>query len=251
MGLVSQYETPLPRGHLFGLTLSNNAGDATNDIDFAAGSARNSTDFQNLVLASAMTKQLDVAWAAGSAAGGRMSAAAIADTTYHCFIIGKPDGTTDVGFDVSATAPTLPTGYTTFRRLGSIMRISGAIKAFTQLGDRFTWAISVLDLSVAVARAMAVLAVTIPLGVVVRPILTGRLIVQTVGDIRMNFSSTLANGVNVVGGLLASSYDTNTVEYFLSNTSGQVGVEIVVSSGTISQALVITSGWVDDRGRSA
>ena len=46
----------LPPGTLFGLTLSNNATDATNDIDIATGKARDGDDSANLVLASALTR---------------------------------------------------------------------------------------------------------------------------------------------------------------------------------------------------
>src|SRR3990167_5278425 len=89
-------------------------------------------------LTTAITKQLDAAWAVGTNQGGRMSAAAIANTTYHVPLIKRVDtGVVDVGLDVSATAPTLPTNYTKFRRIGSILREAGAIVAFSQIGDEF------------------------------------------------------------------------------------------------------------------
>src|SRR3990167_1953787 len=52
----------LPAGHIYGLTLSNNGTDPTNDIDIATGKARDSTDAVDISLASALTKQLDAAW---------------------------------------------------------------------------------------------------------------------------------------------------------------------------------------------
>lgn len=131
----------LPRSHLAGLTLSNDITDAVNDILVAVGECRDSTNAADLVLASPLIKKLDAAWAVGNNQGGRMSAAAIADTSYHVFVIRRPDtGVVDIGIDVSATAPTLPTNYTQFRRIGSIIRVSGVIKAFSQRGDIFLWA---------------------------------------------------------------------------------------------------------------
>src|SRR5690606_22933061 len=48
------------RGHIYGLTLSNNTTDATNDIDIAAGeAASDGSDPVLMVLASALTKRLD------------------------------------------------------------------------------------------------------------------------------------------------------------------------------------------------
>src|SRR3990167_6463844 len=59
------------RSYLAGYGISNNASDATNDIDIAVGSAMDSTNVRMLKLASALTKQLDAAWAVGTNAGCR------------------------------------------------------------------------------------------------------------------------------------------------------------------------------------
>src|SRR4030095_1978830 len=102
---------------LSGIGLANSVGDPVNDIDFSTGVCRDSTNVVTLVADTAMTKQLDAAWVAGTGQGGRMSAAALSNTTYYCFaILSDTDGSVDFGFDISATAPTLPTGYTYFRR---------------------------------------------------------------------------------------------------------------------------------------
>jgi len=124
------------KGQLFGMTLANGT-DATNDFDVAAGVCSDSTGVR-LLVGGAMTKQLDAAWAAGTNAGGRLSAAAIANTTYFVFAILKDsDGSVDYGFDVSPTAPTMPSGYTYFRRIGIAWRVGGTLLAFKQRGDYF------------------------------------------------------------------------------------------------------------------
>lgn len=247
-----------PPGHLFGLTLSNNAGDATNDIDFAAGTARDSTSTADMV-ATAMTKQLDVSWAAGTAAGGRMSAAAIANTTYHCFVIKNPtSGLVDFGFDTSATAPTLPTGYTKFRRIGSIVRTGGAIKAFKQDGDRFRWtAASVQDVAATAPGTSAVTrTLTVPLGIVVQ------------ADIAVDIANvTSAQIFGLLTALdetdrAASTTDANcgagngtgrhfqAVMLVKTDTSAQIRSRLS-ASGASDVLNIYTFGWIDTRGRLA
>ena len=140
---VATGDFPLPATWLNGLGMTN-AADASHDITVAVGAARDSTDGANLRLASAITKQLDVDWAEGSAAGGFPSGLTLAaDTFYRCFLIGKADGTVDAGFDTSATAANLladATGYTLYRRIGWVLTDgSSNIIPFIQTGNKFLW----------------------------------------------------------------------------------------------------------------
>lgn len=248
MGTFSQIINHLPAGHLFGLTLSNNGSDATNDIDFAAGSARDSTNIQNLLLASALTKRLDAAWAAGTNQGGRMSAAAIADTTYHCFIIGKPDGTVDVGFDTSPTAPTLPAGYTTFRRIGSIIRASAAIVAFSQRGDEFALSVpSYASSSVGTTSSLATLRA--PTGIQVEAVVdiqaqkaatTITVLITSPDQADTAVSGTIFTTFGISGayGYASGRYRTNTA------------AQVRQRSDTAATSVgIVTRGWIDSRGR--
>jgi hypothetical protein len=50
-------QSRLPRGYIDGLTLSNNTGDATNDIDIEDGEARGAKGLLDLVLPTSITKQ--------------------------------------------------------------------------------------------------------------------------------------------------------------------------------------------------
>ena len=132
---------PLPRNYLAGMVLANNATDAVNDLDVAAGDCRDDSNSANIVLASAMTKRLDVAWAAGTNQGGR-DTGAIADGTWHVFAIRNPaSGVCDVLFSLSLASPSMPSGYTQKRRIGSINRdaaaYAGGLAPFTQYGDYF------------------------------------------------------------------------------------------------------------------
>lgn len=242
-----------PKGHLFGMTLTNNGSDATNDIDFAAGQCVDSTGVAFMV-GSALTKQLDAAWAAGTNAGGKMSAAAITNTTYHCFAIRKDsDGSVDYGFDVSATAPTMPTGYTYFRRIGSIIRASNAILGFKQKGDTFWLDAPILDVDVNTSGSAAVTrTLSVPIGVVVEWI--GHLRAITTAGNQINVSpldstDAASTGSNFWMTLGASQTDNMALRVF-TNTSGQIRTR--ENNGVAADTVQLrTRGWVDTRGQYA
>jgi hypothetical protein len=261
---VAWLEVPLPRGYLAGLALANNAGDATNDIDFAVGAARNSTNVANLVAETAMTKRLDAAWAAGTAQGGRMSAAAIADTTYHCYAILKDsDGTVDFGFDTSATAPTMPSGYTFFRRIGSIFRTIGAIRPFIQDGDKFvlkTAPLLELNASNPGTAAVTLTMANAPTGIRVEAILSAMVSTADatgaaafrVSDLSVDdvaASLTTAQVIGVFSGSGSTVLATVETRVF-TNTSAQVRYRAGLSSANTTYLIAI-AGWVDRRGRDA
>lgn len=136
--------TPLPPGHLNGLALSNNGSDAEHDIDIATGKARDFADSLNLSLSSVLTKRIDADWAEGNNGGGFPTALTLAaNTWYRVFAIGKTDGTTDAGFDTSATAANLlsdASTYSKYRRMGWVQTDgSSNIFGFIQDGDDFWW----------------------------------------------------------------------------------------------------------------
>lgn len=117
----------IPRAYISGLVPSSGA-DVDHDIIFGVGEARSalSASRERILLASAITKQLDVDWAAGNNAGGFPSGLTLAiDTWYHLFAI-KNNATkvVDAGFDTSLVAANLladTTGYTEFKRIGSVL----------------------------------------------------------------------------------------------------------------------------------
>lgn len=136
----------LPRGYIDGCTLSNNGSDATNDIDIAAGSCRDSTNSVNITVAAMTGKQLDANWAPGGSAGMRYSGAGIANTIYYIYAVAKADGTQDIYADPSATIATVLThlqaetggaNYIYARYIGAIIRESAAIVPFTQKRNIF------------------------------------------------------------------------------------------------------------------
>src|SRR3990167_9743528 len=79
----------LDRGAIWGLTLANGT-DATNDIDIAVGQATDSTGVQTIAITTALTKQLDAAWALGSGAGG-LDIGTIGHSTFHIYLVKRTD----------------------------------------------------------------------------------------------------------------------------------------------------------------
>jgi hypothetical protein len=152
------------RGFVDGLILSNNGGDPNNDIDVAPGVAMDSTDTQIISLVSSITKRLDAAWSAGTGNGGMDTGAKAASTWYAVHLLWKAsDGSADALFSLSSTAPTLPAGYTKFRRVGWIRtNAAGNILGFAQRNDDFTLNALVQDVNAAsmgTARVLRVLTV--------------------------------------------------------------------------------------------
>jgi len=243
----------LTPGHLFGMTMTNGT-DATNDINFAAGSCRDSTDAKNLTGSALAGKQLDVAWAVGANAGGRMSAAAIANTTYHCFAILKDsDLSVDYGFDVSATAPTMPSGYTYFRRIGSIIRAGATILAFSQVGDEFLLLVPVQDAGdVTWTTTASLVTLSVPLGIQVGALVTAEYVVgATVYGLITSPDQTDTLPSITQHNMFGTG--TSTIALFhgivRTNTSAQIRARTSASTGATGD--VYTRGWLDARGRAA
>lgn len=129
-------------GAIFGLTLANAAANPTTAITISAGLTRDSTNTAGITLAAPITKVLTAPWAAGDGNGGRDAGALANGQTWHVFAILDPDtNVVDALFSQSATAPTLPAGFTKFRRLGAVVLDAAAttIRRFRQSGDWFEY----------------------------------------------------------------------------------------------------------------
>jgi hypothetical protein len=128
---------PKTSGFIDGGIASNNSGDATNDIDFAALTCRAVSDDADITVA-AMTKRVDAAWAVGSAAGGMDTGSVGASPVMvHVFAIKKDsDGVGDIIFTLAAiaTGPTMPSGYTKKRYLYSLHWTGSAWELFIMTG---------------------------------------------------------------------------------------------------------------------
>jgi hypothetical protein len=257
-----------PRGYIDGLTLSNGT-DATNDIDIAAGVCRDSTTAVDIVIATALGKQLDANWAAGGTtgtpAGGRNSAAGIADGTYHVWAARTAASSAgDVYFHTSATAATVITAlqaetggadYIYARRIGSITR-STSIRLFVQDGDEFLLKTPLNSYSSTNPGTSAVTytVVGVPTGVKMGALLDGYARFATTGNgIYRVFSSdetdAAVDATNMTGREATDDYSSFMLT-IRTNTSAQAKFRFSVSAG--SDAMNINCrGWIDSRGKDA
>jgi len=248
-----------PYGVIYGLTLSNNGSDATNDIDIASGYAADSTGAAVMNLASAITKRLDAAWAVGTNQGG-LDTGSIANTTYHVWLIQRSDtSVVDALFSASATSPTMPTNYDRKRRIGSILRESAAIAAFSQFGDEFRRSASVLDVNVtnpgdaAITRTLSV-----PTGVKVDAIINiafdagagSTIVYLSPLDVSDEAASAAAAPLGNIG--MTDNADADTRMFgqirIRTNTSAQIRSRLQGSNAT-ANLFIATLGWIDTRGR--
>lgn len=252
-----------PAGYKWGLTLSNNGSDATNDIDIALGEASSSSTTYSsrviLALTSGITKRLDATWATGTNQGGRSSSVALSNTTYHVCLI-RVAGVDDVGFDTSATCANLITDHsaTHVRRIGSILRESAAIVAFTQTGNEFLRTTPVQDIAAtnpgtsAVSRTLSV-----PLGVAVEAIITSS--TTQVGTNAYVYLSPLtstdsAPSASAAPGFTYLSSNTGLATWgtgpvrIRTNTSAAIRSRLSASDAN-TVFYIRTLGWLDDMGQ--
>ncbi|QKK24650.1 hypothetical protein [Rhizobium hidalgonense] len=207
-------------GHLYGLTLSNNVADATNDIDIAIGSAASdATSPVMITLASALTKRLDANWSVGPNQGG-LDTGSIANTTYHVWLIARSDtGVVDALFSTSAISPTMPTNYDRKRRIGAFKRESGAIWAFKQDGDFFELVAPTTD-TTTITTSSALRTLRVPVGFPLRANIT-----VVIGNTAGAMSS--ANHWNPALGATLPSSQNGFVQTFVNTPVSQAASEIM------------------------
>lgn len=162
----------LPSGYFYGFKLSNNSGSPNTTIDVGQGTGRDSADSVDIVLSSSFSGILQSSgvWTAGNNQNKLDTGARANNTWYHVFAIRKTsDGTGDILFSLSPTAPTMPSGYAGFRRISSIKTDgSGNIIQFLNFGRNFTFKTPPLDVDVASAIVDAAYVLSVPPGVEVK-----------------------------------------------------------------------------------
>jgi hypothetical protein len=209
------------RGGHSGLTLSNNAGDATNDIDIAAGFCpSNDAALADVITLQvpALTKQLDAVYAAGTGAGMRLAAEGLADGTWGIWAFHPTSGADDIFASLLAN-PNPPTG-TKKQLLGAIVRSGGAIVGFIQQGNRFDLKVPVSSYNVTNPGTAAV---------------TVTANVPTVWSVEA-IMGWFVYGNNPTRGLVTALDTTDTApSTTLHNVSGDGGAEVRVRTNTSAQ----------------
>jgi len=249
----------LPRSYLagFGLTYQT-----ITTFDIAAGQCRDSTNAANITL-SAITGcalSASTAWSAGNSANKLNNQAIPAAGTLHVFAMRKDsDGTGEILIDASLT-PSLPSGYTYYRRIASLRTSSSVWIQWNQFGDMFQWE-NLQDNSAGfatISTTAANYAVTVPSGIKVIALVqaqlggtsnTGglRLYDPDLADVAITASGNAlgTSGVVAVGSTSARIVAEAQVP---TNTSAQIRAvhDTGITAGT---ADLRTRGWIDRRGR--
>ena len=260
-------------GNLFGLTLSNNAGDATNDIDITTGTCRDSTDTVTMIFASALTKRLDAGWVAGTNQGMRNSAAAITNTTYHIYAVSKAAGADpDYYAHTSTTVATVIAAlqaeaggalYIYARRVGSIIRAvsTSAIVPFVQDGDKFTRKVPIRSSAVSNQTTLAAsITLDVPTGIRVDAIIVASMYDATstaqvdwlVTDLSQTDSAPTTSllsmyTIPITAGNPAFAFLSQNI---MTNTSAQIRSRIETQLADLFLNIFV-HGWIDKRGRLA
>jgi hypothetical protein len=254
MGAPIASDFVILRGFLSGLTLSTAGSSATFTV--AAGMAADSTNFDYVTLAASINKTTS-AWAVGSGNGALDTGTIAATTWYHVHLIKNPTTlVVDVLVSLSATAPTMPSGYTLFRRIGSLL-CGGTSQwtAFVQLGDEFLFKAPVQikngELTSTTAQNMTM---TVPSGVQVWAKFKAESIFSTAVASTVFYSpdmgtQTTQNGfIDMFSAAANSTGPTAGDQGVRTNTSAQVQY---VSNAAGALIYVYSYGWIDTRGKLA
>ena len=246
----------MPRGHIWGLTMSN-AADADHDITVAVGEARSEADDDDVVLAGSITKQIDAGWSVGTGAGG-LNTGAVANTTwYEVHLIKRSDtGVVDVMFTTTANRATLPANYDRQRRIGWVRSNGSAnLLAFTQVDEYITLTTQINDVGATATATATAVTLTAP------PNSIARFRAGTTSSTAVNTTNATVFS-EIVEGDVTPTETTGIVSIGACDIAGADGghFEMRVSAtstiehdsdGTTYTFDISTYGWIDSRGRHA
>lgn len=244
------------KGQIFGLTLSNDAGDTVNDIAVAAGEAASTeTNPVLMVLATGLIGQVDTGtWVAGTNQP-KLDTGTVANATYHVFLIrNSTSGVVDILFSTSATAPTMPGTYDQKRRIGSFIRKAATNLGFSQFGDEFLFLViqDGLLLNATLGTTASLVTLTVPTGIKVDAICH---ITCYKSAVQISFVITSPDQTDAAVSATNTTGFTSTSSVFgpagsgpyRTNTSAQIRAR---SDTAASNLYGYTRGWIDGRGRN-
>lgn len=218
----------------------------TNTAAVGAGSWRSAANDSDILLAVSISKVLQASgsWAAGSGANGLFSGAAATSTWYHVFVIrNDATGAVDVGFDTSVTAANRPSGWTAYRRVGSIFnRSSGGVLPFVQSGSQFNYTQNQPDVvNAGLGNNLATnITLSVPPGVAVEVKISAS-VVPPSGTVGIGFASPGSD--STTNSLLTTTTSAADVQR-VTNTARQIAIQ--ANQSTFASGLYIfTRGYND------
>jgi hypothetical protein len=243
------------RSHLAGYNFTVAGG--SNSFTVSAGSAADSTNTAMITTAAAITKTT-AGWALGTGNGCLDTGAIAPNTWYHIFSIRNPtSGVTAILASVSLTAPTLPSGFTQFRRIFSLRTdASSQWTAVSHNGDEVLWTTRRVDTNAVATTAAAVLTnVSVPPGLKCNLLATLRLDWVSGGNVATLVTSPDEADQAAAGAIITSIVGaggagvpgtTDIVDLNVRTVAQQVRVR---SSGTTATTGITARGYIDRRGR--
>ncbi len=238
------------------ITISNNSGDSDHDIDFTAGNFIFS-DGSGQTSVLALTKQIDNTFVVGTNQGGLDTGTVAADTTYHCFAIHNlTTNISDFLFSTNLASPTLPSGFTKKRRIGSIITDSssnilpGSFTYFANGGYKFTFNASLNDRPQAASPTSPTLqALTVPGGIIVTALITADLKrnagagTQYALFVNPDYTATTPSATNYDNFVTPTVEDGNVISLQIeTNISSQI---IINATSSTPLMQIQTKGWID------
>lgn len=254
------FNTGIPRSYLAGLQTTPTQ--ASTSVSISPGVAMGNDQATSISLTSTLVKVLSSAWSVGTGNGGLYAATSIQGLqTYHLLSIIRTDtGVVDAYFDTVATGVNIPSPYTVYRRIASFKTDANKnIQTYTQDGDYFRLAASVLDVNATNPGTSAVLAsLSVPSGVNMQSLVNLGLTTGAGGAVRAQLSDPSANDElpsQTVAPLASMRVITNQENdagpfQIRTNTSGQIRYRIDFSDANVI-VRIATLGWIDRRGRDA
>lgn len=232
------------------ITIANNSTDANNDIDFSGGNFVFS-DFSGQAYVPAMIKRLDANWTAGTNQGGLDTGTKLNSQGYGVYAIYNPStNVADYLFTATGvTAITLPSGFTKFKYLGSILtNSSGNIIAFKQINNYFYFT-EILDASpTPTSGVYATYTLSVPkqnnIIAMVRSSIayTG----ASVTALNIYFRATGTNIAFEGHGVATNGYTSNIIVNFVpTNNLGQIDVSFDFTA-PVTNATIHTFGYIDN-----
>jgi hypothetical protein len=248
----------LPLGYFSGFTLSNNGGAPNTTVDTDPGTARSSDNTVDITLVSAISGilQSSGAWAAGNNQNKLDTGAKAINTCYHVFAIRKTsDGTADILFSLSATAPTMPSGYAGFALINFIRtNASGNIIPFINKGDMTWYKTPIKDVALsAISSQVGTYQLSLSSGIAVEALLyceiSGDQPAAYISSPDMTDLTPLGLGAGYVGGQSlqaggGSSLDISGQQLtMLSSSTGTVRARFKTDSAATTGLVIVTGGW--------
>lgn len=236
----------------------SNGTDAAKDIDFAATYCRAENGAVKIT-STAMTKQIDASWVAGTNQGGLSSSLhplAAAITTLHGFDI-VVGGVADFGFDTDINAANLIADHsvTYYRRRGSLKTdATPDLPAFIQYGNKFILTNRVRNVyTTSPGTSENLVEMAVPLGLVVEVLMAATYHSNSTSYMLITGPAE----ANVAASATSHDFYNNTASSVISNSnlsrfSDELGrVRYRGSDGTIDRFWLFTLGWIDPRGRNS